>query len=65
MLASAVRFSTHEYFGGKTHDASEAYAKESWLSVLAEHMTVEGGLNVHVVQTVNLLAVLDNAGTVH
>lgn len=64
VLAAAVRFSTHEYFGGNVREASEAYARESWLGVLAEHMTVEGGLNVHVVQAVDLLSVLDNAGMV-
>ena len=62
VLATAVRFSTHEYFGGNFRDASETYARESWLGVLAEHMTVESGLSVHIVQAVNLLAVLDNAG---
>lgn len=58
-MSSAVRFSTHEYYAGKTHEASERYARESWLSVLTEHLTVENNLNVHVVQTVNLLAVVD------
>lgn len=62
ILASAVRFSNDEYFGGRTHEYSEAYAKESWLRVLVEHMTEEGGLNVYVVQTVTMLSVLDNAG---
>lgn len=57
MLASAVRFSTHEYFGGNHRDASETYARESWLGILVEHMTLEGGLNVHVVQAVTMLAV--------
>jgi hypothetical protein len=38
------------------------YARESWLSVLADHLTVEGNLNVHVVQSVNLLAVVDYTG---
>lgn len=63
VLAAGVRFSTHEYFGGNIREASEAYARESWLGVLAEHMTVEGGLNVHVVQAVDLLSVLDNAAS--
>lgn len=62
MLSSAVRFSVHEYYAGKTREASEKYARESWLSVLADHLTVEDSLNVHVVQTVNLLAVVDYTG---
>ncbi|XHG09050.1 hypothetical protein AWENTII_012129 [Aspergillus wentii] len=59
VLASAVRFSTHEYFNGRTHEASETYARESWLAVLADHLTVEDSMNVHVVQAVNLLAIVD------
>ncbi|KAJ6114928.1 hypothetical protein N7486_000706 [Penicillium sp. IBT 16267x] len=59
VLSSAVRFSKNEYFQGNTQDASEKFARESWLSVLTEHLTVEDNLNVHVVQTVNLLAVVD------
>jgi hypothetical protein len=62
VLSSAVRFSIHEYYSGKTREASEKYARESWLSVLADHLTVEDSLNVHVVQTVNLLAVVDYTG---
>ncbi|CAG8284606.1 unnamed protein product [Penicillium nalgiovense] len=59
VLSSAVRFSKNDYFIGKTQDASEKFARESWLSVLTEHLTVEDNINVHVVQTVNLLAVVD------
>lgn len=65
VLSSSVRFSTHEYYVGKKHEASEKYSRESWLSVLAEHLTVEDSLNVHVVQTVNLLAIVDYTGMVH
>ncbi|KAJ6104846.1 hypothetical protein N7523_011166 [Penicillium sp. IBT 18751x] len=59
VLSSAVRFSKHDYFSGNRQDASEKYARESWLMVLTEHLTVEDNLNVHVVQTVNILAVVD------
>ncbi|KAJ6184820.1 hypothetical protein N7519_006121 [Penicillium mononematosum] len=59
VLSSAVRFSSNDYFIGKTQDASEKFARESWLSVLTEHLTVEDNISVHVVQTVNLLAVVD------
>ncbi|KAJ5786988.1 hypothetical protein N7457_001978 [Penicillium paradoxum] len=54
-----LRFSDHEFYAGQTHEASQKYARESWLSVLADHLTVEDNLNVHVVQTVNLLAIVD------
>ena len=59
-----MRFSDHEYFAGKIHEASEKYARDSWLSVLTEHFTVEENLNVHVVQTFNLLAVVDYTGKI-
>ncbi|KAF9889610.1 hypothetical protein FE257_007118 [Aspergillus nanangensis] len=59
VLASAVKFSTHEYYAGKTREATEKYARESWMSVLTEYMAVEENMNVHVVQTVNLLAIVD------
>ncbi len=35
------------------------YAKGSWMSVLTEHLTVVDNLTVEVVQTVNLLAIVD------
>ncbi|KAL2004684.1 hypothetical protein VTN00DRAFT_3212 [Thermoascus crustaceus] len=59
VLASALRFSAHEYYSGRAHEAAEAYARESWLSVLQDHLTVENSPNLHVVQTTNLLAVID------
>lgn len=65
VLSSAVRFSTHAFYAGQTRQASEKYARESWLSVLADHLTMEDNLNVHVVQTVNLLAVVDYTGKIH
>lgn len=62
VLSSAVRFSKNDYFSGNTQDASEKYARQSWLLVLTDHLTVEDNLNVHVVQTVNMLAVVDYTG---
>lgn len=65
MLSSAVRFSNHEFYANQTREASQKYARESWLSVLADHLTMEDNLNVHAVQTVNLLAVVDYTGKMH
>jgi hypothetical protein len=62
VLASAVRFSRHEFYAGRCLEASEVYAREAWLSVLADHLTVEDNMGVHVVQTVNMLAVIDYTG---
>ncbi|KAJ4212789.1 hypothetical protein NW759_011429 [Fusarium solani] len=59
VLASSVRFSNHDYFQGRTHEAMESYARQAWLSVLNEHLTVENCPNLHVAQTTNLLAIVD------
>ncbi|KAH8672293.1 fungal-specific transcription factor domain-containing protein [Ilyonectria robusta] len=59
VLASSVRFSNHEYFQGRTHEAMEAYAREAWLAVLNDHLTVENCPNLYVAQTTNILAIVD------
>ncbi|CCT73174.1 uncharacterized protein FFUJ_10152 [Fusarium fujikuroi IMI 58289] len=59
ILASSVRFSDHEYFLGRTHDAMEGYARQAWLCVLSDHLTVENEPNFHVAQTTNILAIID------
>ncbi|PKY09427.1 hypothetical protein P168DRAFT_278909 [Aspergillus campestris IBT 28561] len=59
VLASAVRFSSHNFYAGKIHEAVDTYARESWLLVLTDHLTVENNLDIAVVQTVNMLAVID------
>ncbi|KAL3432908.1 fungal-specific transcription factor domain-containing protein [Aspergillus tetrazonus] len=59
VLASAVRFSTHEYYEGRKQEATEVYSKGSWMSVLTEHLTVADNLSVEVVQAVDLLAIVD------
>lgn len=64
VLASAVKFSTHEYYAGRAREATEKYARESWMSVLTDYMAAEENMNIHVVQTVNLLAVVDYTGAV-
>lgn len=62
VLATAVRFSTHDYYEGGKQEAIEVYAKGSWISVLTEHLTVVDNLTLEVVQTVNLLAIVDYTG---
>ncbi|CAM1501356.1 Fc.00g105180.m01.CDS01 [Cosmosporella sp. VM-42] len=59
VLACALRFADEEFFQGTRHEAMEAYAREAWLSVLTDHLTVENCPNLHVVQTANILAVID------
>lgn len=62
VLASGVRFCSHPFYVDKVHDAMEAYARESWLSVLTEHLTVEDNMDLPVVQTILLLTVVDYTG---
>lgn len=62
VLASSVRFSNHEYFKGRTHEAMEAYAREAWLAVLNDHLTAENCPNLYVAQTTNILAIVDFTG---
>ncbi|KAI1872771.1 uncharacterized protein JN550_003645 [Neoarthrinium moseri] len=59
VLATALRFSNDAYFNGAKDQATEAYAREAWLSVLNDHMTAENCPNLHVAQTTNLLAIID------
>ncbi|KAE8373930.1 hypothetical protein BDV26DRAFT_54402 [Aspergillus bertholletiae] len=66
VLASAVRFCTHEFYAGRSLKASEAYAREAWLAVLSDDLTVEENMSLHVVQAVNILVVVDyTAGRVN
>ncbi|KAL1966035.1 hypothetical protein VTN77DRAFT_4975 [Rasamsonia byssochlamydoides] len=59
VLALALRWSDHEYYQGRVHEAAAAYAREAWLSVLQDHLTVEDIPNLHLAQTTNLLAIVD------
>jgi hypothetical protein len=62
VLASAIRFSDHPYYQGRALEMIELYAKDAWLSVLHDHLAVEEVPNIHVVQTVNLLGVVNFTG---
>ncbi|KAF7561555.1 hypothetical protein G7046_g2582 [Stylonectria norvegica] len=59
VLASALRFADDDFFRDSRQEAMEAYAREAWLSVLSDHLTVENSSNLHVVQTTTILAVID------
>ncbi|KAF4784153.1 3-hydroxymethyl-3-methylglutaryl-coenzyme a lyase [Colletotrichum scovillei] len=59
VLASSLRFSEHEYYRDNRSNAIEAYAREAWLSVLGDHMTVEDSCNLEVAQATNILAIID------
>ncbi|KAI9146708.1 transcriptional regulatory protein [Paramyrothecium foliicola] len=59
VMALSVRFTNHEYFDGAKQEATEVYARESWLSVLKDYMTSEDRPSLHVAQTTNILAIVD------
>ncbi|KAH7176880.1 fungal-specific transcription factor domain-containing protein [Dactylonectria macrodidyma] len=59
ILALAVRFSDAPYFAGRAHEASSAYSRQSWLCVIEDHLSVDDNLDLPVIQTVTLLAIVD------
>jgi hypothetical protein len=63
VLASALRFSSHEYFHLSTREAIDVYARKAWLSVLNDHMTADNSPRLYVAQTTNMLAIIDFTGT--
>lgn len=62
MLALAVRFSDAPYFAGRVHEAAAAYSRQSWLCVIEDHLSVDENLDLSVIQTVALLAIVDYTG---
>ncbi|KAM5370952.1 hypothetical protein ACJZ2D_008265 [Fusarium nematophilum] len=59
VLAFGVRFSDSPYFVGKVQEASDAYSRQSWLCVIEDHLSVDNNLELSVIQTVTLLAIVD------
>ncbi|EHK26115.1 uncharacterized protein TRIVIDRAFT_176452 [Trichoderma virens Gv29-8] len=50
ILASALKFSDSDYFAGCRREATEAYAREAWLALLNDHLTVENNPSLQVAQ---------------
>lgn len=61
-VATAARYSTHVYFENRQKEAIETYSKTAWHIVLQQVFSSEQGLDLHVVQATNLLAVIDFTG---
>jgi hypothetical protein len=59
IIAASARFSVDEYYAGRTREATEAYARESWVLVLTEHFMVDEHPRIEVIQTLNILAIID------
>ena len=62
VLAMAVRFTDHSYFQGNVQEASDAYSRRSWLHVIDDYLTVDDKLDLALIQTVSLLALVDYTG---
>lgn len=62
VLASAIRFSSHPYFVGRTQDTSVEYANWSWKSVVSNCFTAGAAADIQIVQTIALLALFDFTG---
>lgn len=62
ILATAVRFSTHPFFAGKTHEAAVTYANKSWRSIVGSCFARNEVADVMTVQTITLLAIFDFTG---
>ncbi|KAL2848892.1 hypothetical protein BJY01DRAFT_262417 [Aspergillus pseudoustus] len=60
VLATAVRFTNNEYYSGRTLEVSELYAREAWLAILADDLVSDDTMNLHLVQALNMLAVVDH-----
>ncbi|UPL00322.1 hypothetical protein LCI18_011256 [Fusarium solani-melongenae] len=59
VLSSALRFSNDGYYKDSTQEAIESYAKESWVSILKDHMTNDNYPDIHVIQAASILAIID------
>ena len=62
VLASAVRFSSHPFFNGKTHEVAVSYADKSWKSIVSSCFAREEGTDIMTVQTITLLSIFDFTG---
>jgi hypothetical protein len=62
VLATAIRFSYHPFFEGRTNEAAVAYANRSWKSIVASCFLGGEGADIRTVQTITLLGIFDFTG---
>ncbi|KAL5317010.1 hypothetical protein ACEPPN_016063 [Leptodophora sp. 'Broadleaf-Isolate-01'] len=66
VLASAIRFSSHPYFGESKSEAVRSYASESWKLIVAVWFGPESDPNIYICQAVTMLSIIDfTAGRRH
>lgn len=60
--ATAIRYSSHEYFQDSQDEAIEAYARAAWLVIWEQVFSSDRGLDLSAVQATNLLAIIEFTG---
>ncbi|KAI7776897.1 hypothetical protein LA080_004324 [Diaporthe eres] len=58
-VATACRFSDDPFFQGRQEEAVESYADTAWSEIHEKMFSQDDFINVHTVQAVNMLAVID------
>jgi hypothetical protein len=62
VLASAVRFSTEPFFDTNQKSSAKTYAKIAWQSIVSKWLANGDDGDVHLVQSMTLLAIFDFTG---
>lgn len=61
-VATACRFSEDPFFQGRHEEAVESYAYTGWSEIHEKVFSQDDFMNVHTVQAVNILAIIDFTG---
>ncbi|KAK5461145.1 hypothetical protein LTS15_003208 [Exophiala xenobiotica] len=59
IVATAARFSKDPFFENRQTEAIETFARFAWLEIFEKAFSDEASLNIHAVQSTNMLAVID------
>lgn len=62
VLATAIRFTPHPYFGTRVHEIAVGYANHSWKCVVADSFATSQRPDISLVQTISLLGLFDFTG---
>ena len=64
LVATAARYSSDQFYEGRQFDAIETYSRIAWADVLKQALSSDIGMNIHSVQAMHMLAVIDFIGKV-
>lgn len=65
MLASALRFSTDDYYQSRHQEAIVVYASVSWTHIVKVWFAAESEPDLQICQAVTLLSIIDFTGMSH